>query len=446
MCGVVGLLIKDPALEPRLGSLLVPMIEALGDRGPDSSGIAVYSDGVPAGGAGPLAAVAGADGAGLARERRARRLAIGPSGPRETVLAGRHRLGVPPGTARGRPDSGAPPTIEVHPARNGRRCGCWRRARRSRSSRTPGGQRRPAAGYGLSEWQGYLAVAHTRMATESAVTVLHSHPFVPAADLCVVHNGSFSNYASVRRRLSSQGVRFDSDNDSEVAARFLAERLAAGDDLAEATRWVMKEIDGFFTLVITTATACPSCATPLPASPPSWPRPRATSPWPRSTGPWPHLPGIAEPDVFEPQPEEVYTWTRSSCDAISTLREVNLRLALARRRRVGPCDQPRRSPQPGRRARAGHLDHRGGQRRLLRRWPVRIGGGHRSRHRRSTASSGGRSARTSWAEPIRVRGSASQSAGSSATAGSSSSKATPRCAPASRSRAGRSPSPATPGP
>ena len=101
--------------------------------------------------------------------------------------------------------------------------------------------------------KGYLAVAHTRMATESAVTLLHSHPFVPSRDLCVVHNGSFSNYATVRRFLMSTGIRFDSDNDSEVAARYLARRLAVGDDLEEATRRVMKEMDGFFTLVITTA-------------------------------------------------------------------------------------------------------------------------------------------------------------------------------------------------
>ena len=57
------------------------------------------------------------------------------------------------------------------------------------------------ARYGIGSWEGYLAVAHTRMATESAVTVLHSHPFVPSRDLCVVHNGSFSNYATVRRHL-----------------------------------------------------------------------------------------------------------------------------------------------------------------------------------------------------------------------------------------------------
>ena len=44
MCGVVGLLLRDPELEPRLGELLVPMIEALDERGPDSSGIALYAD------------------------------------------------------------------------------------------------------------------------------------------------------------------------------------------------------------------------------------------------------------------------------------------------------------------------------------------------------------------------------------------------------------------
>jgi len=95
----------------------------------------------------------------------------------------------------------------------------------------PGGTQRPEGHgaaqctcerYGVREWQGYLGVAHTRMATESAVTLLHSHPFVPMRDLCVVHNGSFSNYASVRRHMVADGVRFDSDNDSEVAARFLA--------------------------------------------------------------------------------------------------------------------------------------------------------------------------------------------------------------------------------
>src|SRR5580658_1334958 len=44
MCGIVGLLLRDPSLEPHLGSMLVPMIEALDERGPDSVGIALYAD------------------------------------------------------------------------------------------------------------------------------------------------------------------------------------------------------------------------------------------------------------------------------------------------------------------------------------------------------------------------------------------------------------------
>ena len=166
------------------------------------------------------------------------------------------------------------------------------------------------ARYGIDGWGGYLAVAHTRMETESAVTVLHSHPFAPDPDLCVVHNGSFSNYASVRRRLVAEGVSFDSDNDSEVAARFLAGRLRAGDDLAEATRWVMKEMDGFFTMVITTATAMSvvrdafACKPAVVAETDGY---VAVASEYRALA---ELPGVEGAHVFEPQPEEVYTWTR----------------------------------------------------------------------------------------------------------------------------------------
>jgi glutamate synthase domain-containing protein 1 len=166
------------------------------------------------------------------------------------------------------------------------------------------------ARYEVAKWDGYLAVAHTRMATESAVTVLHSHPFVPISDLCVVHNGSFSNYATIRRHLMAEGISFDSDNDSEVAARFLARRLAAGDDLEEATRWVMKEMDGFFTLVISTADALSVVRDAFackPAVVAVTDRYVAVASEYRALA---ELPGIAGAEVFEPQPEEVYTWSR----------------------------------------------------------------------------------------------------------------------------------------
>jgi glutamine phosphoribosylpyrophosphate amidotransferase len=133
---------------------------------------------------------------------------------------------------------------------------------------------------------------------------------VPTQDLCIVHNGSFSNYATVRRTLQAQGVQFDSDNDSEVAARFLATRLEAGDDLEEATRWVMKEMDGFFTLVIASGNAMSvvrdafACKPAVVAETAGY---VAVASEYRALA---ELPGISEAQVFEPQPEEVYTWNR----------------------------------------------------------------------------------------------------------------------------------------
>jgi glutamate synthase domain-containing protein 1 len=294
MCGVIGLLLKDPRLEPDLGAMLAPMIETLSDRGPDSSGIAIYSR--------------------SADDHR--RVSLGSD---EVVswpavvdeLAGRFALParpLPSGAVLEVPESRADEVaayVAAHwPAI--RTLATGRCAMVIKDTGHPGATARAMA---LSEWGGYLAVAHTRMATESAVTLLHSHPFVPAPDLCVVHNGSFSNYASVRRALQSRGVRFDSDNDSEVAARLLAERLGAGDDLEEATRWIMKELDGFFTLVITSATGMSvvrdafACKPAVVAETDGY---VAVASEYRALA---HLPGIGNADVFEPQPEEVYTWT-----------------------------------------------------------------------------------------------------------------------------------------
>ena len=46
MCGIVGLLLKDPGLRPRLGAMMVPMLVGMTERGPDSSGMAVFTDSV----------------------------------------------------------------------------------------------------------------------------------------------------------------------------------------------------------------------------------------------------------------------------------------------------------------------------------------------------------------------------------------------------------------
>jgi glutamate synthase domain-containing protein 1 len=314
MCGVVGLLLKDSDLEPSLGSLLVPMLEALGDRGPDSSGIGVYADGDPFEALGPTSTVSTPVSAG----GPVTRVSLGSDRDidwRAVTADLQSRFGSSVDVrsfttgAVLRSASGVDDLVDALRT-------LWPDVRVLGAGRAvsvvkdTGRPEQTCRRYGIGAWRGYMAVAHTRMATESAVTVLHSHPFVPAPDLCVVHNGSFSNYASVRREMTAAGVGFDSDNDSEVAARFLAGRLAAGDDLEEATRWVMKEMDGFFTLVIATDRAMSVVRDAFACKPAVVAETSAYVAVASEYRALAELPGIAGANVFEPQPEEVYTWTR----------------------------------------------------------------------------------------------------------------------------------------
>src|SRR5437868_4731392 len=80
---------------------------------------------------------------------------------------------------------------------------------------------------------GSHALGHTRMATESAVTTEHSHPFSTGIDLCLVHNGSLSNHNRLRRRLQRHGIGFTTDNDSEVAAGYFTYQMQQGATLQE---------------------------------------------------------------------------------------------------------------------------------------------------------------------------------------------------------------------
>ncbi|RIV16243.1 glutamine amidotransferase, partial [Klebsiella pneumoniae] len=99
---------------------------------------------------------------------------------------------------------------------------------------------------------GTHGIGHTRMATESAVTTLGAHPFSTGADQCLVHNGSLSNHNNLRRELVREGMTFETQNDSEVAAAYLTAEMANGKDLGEALTGALDDLDGFFTYVVGT--------------------------------------------------------------------------------------------------------------------------------------------------------------------------------------------------
>jgi glutamate synthase domain-containing protein 1 len=318
MCGIVGLHLKHPGLQPRLGQLLTQMLEAMTTRGPDSAGIAVYADRDPAR-AGQdqdlrysLRSEQTIDWDLLAKRIAAetgRELRVEPLGSDSAVFVS------PPAEA----NTAETNTAETNTAETSFLAAVRRVAPQvsvpgfGRSMvvvKDVGAPAAICARYGIPGWGGYQGIGHTRMATESAVTTAHSHPFAPAADLALVHNGSFSNYATIRGRLARQGIRCDTDNDSEVAARLIAARMAEGADLADGLRTVLKEMDGFFTLLVTTRTQFAvvrdsfACKPAVIAETADYVA--MASEYHALAG----LPGITAARVFEPMPEEIHVWSR----------------------------------------------------------------------------------------------------------------------------------------
>ena len=102
--------------------------------------------------------------------------------------------------------------------------------------------------------RGTHGIGHVRMATESRVDVNHAHPFwaYPFPDVSVVHNGQLTNYHKLRRIYEDQGHHFQTGNDSELIAVYLADKLAKGEGLEYALRASLDDLDGTFTYLVAT--------------------------------------------------------------------------------------------------------------------------------------------------------------------------------------------------
>ena len=72
------------------------------------------------------------------------------------------------------------------------------------------------------------------------------------ADIAIVHNGQITNYWKMRRALESKGYEFRTENDSELIAVFLAERLNRGVDLHQVLAQSIEELDGTFSFLVST--------------------------------------------------------------------------------------------------------------------------------------------------------------------------------------------------
>lgn len=299
MCGIVGLFIKDRKLEPDLGAMLATMLEVMSDRGPDSAGFAVYGEGRPGRVKLSLRGPAGADFQALAA-------ALQPVAKSEIGVTVRDThviIDIPTGSEAGVRAALAAGHPDISVVGTGARMEIYKEVG------LPGDVARRFA---LSTMSGSHGIGHTRMATESAVTTNGAHPFSTGPDQCLVHNGSLSNHNAVRRVLIREGLSFETQNDSEVAAGFLTHRLAKGEALGDALTSTLDALDGFFTFVVGTESGFGVLRDPIACKPAVMAETDAYVAFGSEYRALAGLPGIANARVFEPEPATVYFWERAA--------------------------------------------------------------------------------------------------------------------------------------
>ncbi|MBD2459524.1 class II glutamine amidotransferase [Oscillatoria sp. FACHB-1407] len=297
MCGIVGLLIKKPELRDSLGELMVPMLIGMSDRGPDSAGLAVFTETLPDGYRKYSLYSGGTtfDWAGLGQDWQTQ------FGSKPDLQEhGNHAVltvDLSPDQVKQWLKTHYP---QLHLLSTGRTIDLYK---------DTGKPATVADRYNFRSLKGTHLVGHTRMATESAVTPAHAHPFTAGEDFCLVHNGSLSNPYEIRRKLEPQGIHFETDNDTEAACRYLEWRMREGDDLETAIQTGFEELDGFYTFLMGTADKLAlvrdafACKPAVVAETDDY---VAIASEFRSLA---HLPQVKHANIYEPAPEEMYVWT-----------------------------------------------------------------------------------------------------------------------------------------
>jgi glutamate synthase domain-containing protein 1 len=166
--------------------------------------------------------------------------------------------------------------------------------------------------FGLDSMAGTHGIGHTRMATESAVTTNGAHPFSTGIDQCLVHNGSLSNHNAVRRELKRDGVTFETDNDSEVAAAYLTHCMKHGDSLARSLERSLDDLDGFYTFVVGTRDGFGVLRDPIACKPAVLAETDRYVAFGSEYRALVDLPDIGAARVWEPEPSKVYFWGLNS--------------------------------------------------------------------------------------------------------------------------------------
>jgi glutamate synthase domain-containing protein 1 len=296
MCGIVGLFLKDKTMEPQLGAMLSDMLITMTDRGPDSAGIAVYSD----------------------TAENTSKITVQSDTPDvdfnslkidlEKQVKGDVNLRIQSTHA----------VLELALDQVYSACLALEDLRPNLRIMSIGESleiykevglpKNVAERFEVKKMSGSHGIGHTRMATESAVTTMGAHPFNTGSDQCLVHNGSLSNHNSLRRKLRRDGVHIRTENDTEVGAAYLTWKMQNGSSLGEALESSLKDLDGFFTFVVGTKDGFGVVRDPIACKPAVMAETDQYVAFGSEYRALVNLPGIDQARVWEPEPATVYFW------------------------------------------------------------------------------------------------------------------------------------------
>ena len=299
MCGIVGLYLKNDKYEGELGKLFTPMLIAMTERGPDSAGFAIYGDEVT-------------EGCKLTLRHEDENFdwqaladAIKTSLNTTVDWFQNNKVAIFKVAAEAE-------SIEDYLASNHQDVRVMSAGMSIEILKEVGLPEHIVDSFKLSQMKGSHIIGHTRMATESAVSMEGSHPFSTGLDLCLVHNGSFSNHNRLRQELKREGIEFSTENDTEVAAGYLTYRLQQGDSLNEALENALQTLDGFYTLTIGTKDGFAVVRDPIACKPAVIAETDDYVAMASEYQALTTLPGIENAKVWEPEPARIYVWERGT--------------------------------------------------------------------------------------------------------------------------------------
>ena len=291
MCGIVGIYLKNDKLKESLGSLLSKMLINMGSRGPDSAGFAIYkrenNDVYKYSVC--LNKISFEDfkkkinehiNADL--ERNSDHVIIRTSSkPFDVLKIIKNHLKEVSIVGYGK-------SIEIF--------------------KQVGNPSDVVKKFNLESYSGSHAIGHTRMATESAITTDGSHPYSTGEDECLVHNGSLSNHNNLRRKLKKNGVSFNSENDTEVAAGYISNNLSNQKNLKKTLEDGLKDLDGFYTFITGTREGFAVLRDEIACKPAVIAETEDYVAIASEFQAMAHLPKVNNAKIFEPEPGVVYSW------------------------------------------------------------------------------------------------------------------------------------------